>query len=347
MLKISVVIVTYNGKHYMKECLESLAKQTHLPLEVIVVDNNSSDGTVDFIKKNFPEVKLIENKKNVFFAPANNQGIEKALKNNPDYVFLLNQDTVCDRNCLKEFSKEAEKKDLVLSQSLLMHHPKTDLIQNSGNNLHFLGFGYSSNYKIKRKEISFSKDKLPSVTYGSGAALFIKTSFIKKHGGLDEKIFMYHEDTDISLRARMLGKDVKLIPQSIVYHKYTEAISNFRWYWSERNRFFILLRFYKLPTLVLLLPALIFMELGILFYSLVTGWFFTKIKSYFSILAYLPYNLKKRNKIQKQRNISDKKLADILTGKFNFEGFTHPLIKYIVNPILGIYWKIIRKIIQW
>ncbi len=346
MLKISVVIVTYNGKKYIKDCLKSLKKQTLPPFEIIVVDNNSSDNTSSFIKNNFDDVKVIENKKNVGFAKANNQGIELALKKDPDYIFLLNQDTVCDVNCLEELAYNAkENKDLVISQSLLMCHPKKEYIQTAGNKLHFLGFGYSSNYKIKKDEVNFKGT--PSITYASGAAMFLKASFIKKYGSLDEKIFMYHEDTDISLRARMLGKDVRLVPKSIVYHKYTEKISNFRWYWSERNRLFMLLRFFKIPTLILLLPAFLFMELGILLYSIFGGWFFQKIKTYLSFIFHLPHVLKQRKKIQNIRKISDKELSQFLTSKFNFKGFTHPLIKYVVNPIFGFYWKNIKKLIKW
>ncbi len=347
MLKISVVIVTYNAKEYIKECLESLKKQTLKPLEVIVVDNNSSDNTIDIIKRDFPEVSLIENKDNKYFAPGNNQGIELALKSNPDYVFLLNQDTVCEPDCLERLAQKAREKNLVLAQSLLMYHPETHLVQTAGNNLHFLGFGYSSGYKVAKEKFDFKKDKLLHPAYLSGAALLIKSSFLREYGGLDSKMFMYHEDTDISLRARILDILPRLVPESIVYHKYTENISNFRWFWSERNRFVILLKFYKLPTLILILPALLFMELGIIFYSIVSGWFFTKIKSYISWISILPHILKERKEIQKMRKTPDKKLAKLLTKKFDFEGFTHPLIKYIVNPILGVYWGLVSKIIFW
>ena len=158
---------------------------------------------------------------------------------------------------------------------------------------------------------------------------------------------LYHEDLDLCLRARFLDYDIKLVTEARLYHKYTEGIPKHRWYWSERNRLLTLLKFYKIPTLIVIFPAWLFMELGILAYSLAAGWFLLKIKSYFSILLQIPKTLIKRRKIQKTRKITDKDLVKYLEPKFEFAGFTHPLLKYVVNPVLGLYWQIIKKIIIW
>jgi hypothetical protein len=89
------------------------------------------------------------------------------------------------------------------------------------------------------------------------------------------------------------------------------------------------------------------MELGIIFYSLLDGWFFTKIKSFLASLTQISKTLKKRREIQKTRRISDRELIKGISAKFDFAGFEHPLIKYIVNPIFGFYWKIVRIFIFW
>jgi len=166
-------------------------------------------------------------------------------------------------------------------------------------------------------------------------------------GFLDKDLFLYHEDLDLCLRARFLGYGIKLVYQSQLFHKYTEGIPKHRWYWSERNRLLTLLKFYKLPTLILIFPVWLFMELGVLGFSLITGWFHLKIKSYFACLIQIPKTLLKRKKIQKTRKITDRDLSHYLEPYFNFAGFNNPLIKKIVNPILGTYWRILRKIIIW
>jgi len=348
--KIAVIIVCYNGREYLPDLLNSLENQTLKPAEIIFVDNDSKDDSVDYVRKNFSEVILIENKKNLGFAQANNQGIKEAFKNNPDFIFLLNQDTICDNNCLEELTRAAEKENAktFAFQPLVLCWPEKDKIQTSGDKFHFLGFGYSGGYKQPFNQVTKQlSNQVTDITYASGAAMFINAQALKEVGLLDEDLFMYHEDLDLCLRARFLGYNIFLASQSLVYHKYKAGVSPYRWYWSERNRGLTLLKFYKLPTLILIFLPWLFMELGVLGYSLRTGWFSLKIKTYFSALRLLPKTLIKRVKVQRTRKISDRQFSKYLEAKFNFAGFEHPLLKYLVNPIFGLYWKIFKKIIFW
>ncbi|MDD4995887.1 MAG: glycosyltransferase family 2 protein [Patescibacteria group bacterium] len=347
--KIAVVIVTYNGRKYISDCFNSLKKQTLPVSDIICVDNASRDETIEYLEKKFPESNLIKNKKNQGFAQANNQGIQMALQNNPDYVFLLNQDTICRKDCLEKLAEQAEKEkeNIFAWQPLIFCWPQKDLIQTAGDKIHYLGFGFCGDYKKSVNQLSVIKNQLPDITYASGAAMFINASALKKVGFLDKDLFLYHEDLDLCLRARFLGYEIKLAPTAIIYHKYTEGIPKHRWYWSERNRLLTLLKFYKLPTLILIFPAWLFMEIGVWGFSLLTGWFHLKLKSYFTCLWQIPKTLIKRRKLQKMRKIKDRQLAEFLEAEFSFAGFDNPIIKKIVNPILGIYWKIVKKIIFW
>ncbi|MDO9579725.1 MAG: glycosyltransferase family 2 protein [Bacteroidales bacterium] len=345
--KIAIIILSYNGQGYLPDLFKSLREQTLKPSEVVIVDNNSSDDSVDYIKKNFSEATLVVSKKNTGFARGNNIGIKKALENNPDYIFMLNQDTVCDKECLEILAREASSSgNLFACQPLIMCWPEKKLIQTSGNKMHFLGFGYSGDYKKEATDKVVQKlNRNPF--YLSGAAMFIDVNALKKIGLLDEDLFLYHEDTDICLRAKFLGYQMKLIPEAIIYHKYTEAISKNRWFWSERNRPLTLLKFYKLPTLILIFPLWFFMELGVLFYSLIDGWLITKAKSSIASCSLFSKTFKKRAQIQKTRQIKDREFVKNIEPCFNFAGFEHPLIKYIVNPVFGFFWKIIRFFIFW
>lgn len=346
--KIAVVVVVYNGRKYLSDCFYSLKKQTLLPEEVVCVDNNSQDDSVEYIRNNFPEFNLIVNKKNRGFAEANNQGIEMALQSNPDYVFLLNQDTVCKKDCLEKLAEQAEKeKENVFAwQPLILCWPEKDRIQTAGDKIHFLGFGYCGDFK-KPAEKGIVENLERNLTYASGAAMFINASALKTVGFLDKNLFLYHEDLDLCLRARFMGYQIRLAPSAVVYHKYKEGVSKSRWYWSERNRLLTLLKFYKLPTLVLILPAWLFMELGVLGFSLATGWFHLKLKSYLTCLFQVPKTLIKRRKLQRKRRISEREFSRYLEPEFNFAGFTHPLLEKVVNPVLKNYWNFVRKIIFW
>jgi GT2 family glycosyltransferase len=349
--KIAVVIPVYNGRDYLPDCLDSLNEQTYQPLQIIVIDNASTDGSAGFVNSQFTplalnsQISIIVNKKNLGFAKACNQGIEEAIRSEADYVFLLNQDTVCEKNCLEELCKAVEQdKNIFAAQALMLMWRNKNLIQTSGDRIHFLGFGHSGDYKL---DIRNSKLEIKDITYASGAAMFINAKVLKEVGLFDEDLFMYHEDMDLCWRARLLGYKIILASKAIVYHKYTEGIPPHRWYWSERNRTLTLLKLYKWPTLVLIFPPWLLMEAGALFYSLMTGWFTLKIKSYFSALSQLPKTLAKRSKIQKTRKTSDREMSNYLEAKFDFAGLEHPLLKYLVNPIFGIYWRVVRLLIFW
>ncbi|MBL7053626.1 glycosyltransferase family 2 protein [Patescibacteria group bacterium] len=354
--KITIVIINYNGLKYLPDCFDSLSQQTFLPIKVIVVDNNSIDGSRDYLKKwktSKFKFEIILNKKNRGFAEANNQAMIEDLnsRDSSDYIFMLNQDTVMDKNCLLELSSQASffsRKKIFAWQPLILCFSDKKLIQTSGDKIHFLGFGYSGDFKKPITEFLATKtSEFPSITYASGAGMFINTKALKQVGLLDKDLFMYHEDLDICLRARFLGYDILLNDKAIVYHKYTEEISNLRWYWSERNRQLTLLKFYKTSTLLLLYPLIWAMDTGVLFFSIFDGWGRLKIKSYFSCSLQIFKVLKKRKRIQGSRKINDKEFATLLESKFDFAGFEHPLIKYLVNPIFGFIWNILKKIIIW
>ncbi|MDA2936593.1 glycosyltransferase family 2 protein, partial [Patescibacteria group bacterium AH-259-L05] len=193
--KIAVIIVSYNGREFLPDCLYSLKQQALKPSQIIVVDNHSSDDTIPYIKENFSDVILIENKKNIGFARGNNVGISEALKKNPDYIFLLNQDTICDSYCLKELSVTAQTshKKIFAYQSLLLCWPEKEKIQTSGDKIHFLGFGHSGDYKKQYNNVTM-RQLNKDITYASGAAMFINVQALERVGLLDRDLFMYHED---------------------------------------------------------------------------------------------------------------------------------------------------------
>jgi len=347
--KIFVVIPYYNGREYLPDCFASLAKQTFLPEKIIVLDNHSTDGSQEElreIEQKYPSVKVVYNQNNLGFVGACNQGIELAIKAGADYVFLLNQDTICDQRCLENLLLTAEGHvDVFAVQALLLCWPRQDLIQTSGDHIHFLGFGYSGDFKQPANKYQHLEFK--NITYASGAAMFFSATAIQKVGLFDQDLFMYHDDLDLCWRARLLGYQIILAPQAIVYHKYTESIVKSRWYWSERNRTLTLLKFYRWPTLLLIFPAWLVMELGTLLYSLFTGWFGLKLKSYWSALRLLPKTIIKRRAVQKNRIVFDRQIAKVIDGQLNFAGLDNPLLRYLLNPILGFYWLVVNNIVFW
>jgi len=345
MPKVAIIVLIYNGLKYLPACFGSLKKIDYPKedLEIIAVDNNSQERTVDYLKKNFPEITLIESKRNLGYTGGNNLGLRYALKKNFDYFFILNHDTEVKANFLKELVSLAEKdKKIGILQPKVLLWPETDKIQTSGNKIHYLGFCYSGD--CYQKDYLFGEPK--EIAYASGSAMLVRREVLEKIGLFDEDYFMYHEDVDLGWLTHLAGYKIMVVPRAVVYHKYSFSRNKKKFFWMERNRFWVILKNYKIGTLILIFPAFIFMEIGLIFYSLVSGWFIWKIKSYFSALSGLNKVLKKRKKVQRERVVGDREFSRYLTGVVKFEDINNPVLS-LANIFFNLYWKIIKQLIFW
>ena len=344
--KIGIIIVTYNGSKYINSCLASVFDNGYAgDVAVFVVDNASYDNTVKLIKDNFPQVGIKKLEKNVGFAAGNNIGIKQALGVGCDYIILLNQDTEVDANWLENIIKTAqEEKDAAIFQAMLVLASDKTKLNNLGNALHFLGFGFVKNYQDDFSKYKYSRPL--EIGYASGAAMLIKKEVLEKIGLLDEKFFMYMEDMDLSWRARMLRYKIILAPGAVVYHHYefNKDKKNF-FYWNERNRWAVLLQNYSWRTLIILAPALFAVEIAMLFYSLIGNWFAQKIKSYFWILKNLGKVIQTRRSVQLTRKVSDREIVKKMDWQLKMPGNKNFILEYIISPVLFVYYKIVLMLI--
>ncbi|MDP2812459.1 MAG: glycosyltransferase family 2 protein, partial [bacterium] len=218
--KIVIIIASYNGNKYWPSLMSLLIKEKYsqFDLEVLVVDNNSSDGSADFLEKNYPQVKVIRNSINTGFVGANNIGYQYAKKIGAKYIYLLNQDTEVSPDFLLPLYEFAQKNSHFGSlQSKLRLWPDKDKLNTIGNAIHFLGFGYGVGLGVVDK----NDQKIKKINCASGAGEFLSMEALEEKGGLfDENMFMYLEDLDLGWQLSLLGRDNYFIPESIIYHKY-------------------------------------------------------------------------------------------------------------------------------
>lgn len=211
-MKVTIVIPNYNGKHFMEPCLSSLSEQTYKDFHILVVDNASSDGSIEYMEENYPDIELIKLQKNYGFSKAVNIGIQHS---RTPYVILLNNDTTVDTRYVEEMVKAIEKSPKIFSVSskmIQMYHP--ELIDSAGDLYTLLGWGVCrgcgrpiSNY-TKYDEI---------FTACAGAAIYRRSVF-DDIGYFDENHFAYLEDIDIGYRARIYGYYNMYCPTALVYH---------------------------------------------------------------------------------------------------------------------------------
>ncbi len=221
---IYIIIVTWNARKFIRECLASLSNQNTDDYGIIVVDNKSSDDTCQIVKEEFPEAILIRNDNNDGFAAGNNIGIDQALKLGARYVALLNQDTEVDGNYIKASLDYLEQNRNVGLASPIICFPQEKRIWFAGSKI-FRGMSILAHptskigTHINKKKILSDSDINNHADWIPGCSLFIRKEVIDKIGKLDDSFFMYGEDVDFSIRARLAGFQLGLIGGTIVTHK--------------------------------------------------------------------------------------------------------------------------------
>lgn len=211
MSKLTVIIPNYNGKHILKECFDSLENQ-NCSFEVVIIDNASEDGSVNYIETNYPEYTLITNNENLGFAAAVNQGIKYS---NTDYVFLMNNDVVLENNCLKTLLTCIEGEETIFAvASKMLQYTNKNLIDDAGDEYTILGWTKKMG-NGKPSELFDGGVEIFSAC--AGAAIYRKSVF-DIMGYFDENFFAYMEDVDIGYRARIYGYKCFYCPLAVVYH---------------------------------------------------------------------------------------------------------------------------------
>ncbi len=317
---ISVIILNWNGKKYLKDCFSSLQNQTYPNLEIILVDNGSFDGSVDFVNKLFPKVKTIKNEKNLGFAQGNNIGI-KACKG--EYVFILNNDTKVNRVCLEKMIEAAVKNPKIgMLAPKIVSFENPQLIDSLGLNIYFDGLA-RGRHRGKLDNNQYGKD----ILMPSAAAALYQKGMLNEIGLFDESFFAYCEDTDLGLRARLAGFSSVLVPEAVVWHHYSATFgkySELKAFLTERNHFWavfknfparmlILVPFYTIIRYVSLIQGAVIKKGPVSrFESSKLRLLLILIKAYGSAIKKMPSILRKRRIIQKNKKISAKEFYNLV-----------------------------------
>lgn len=318
---ISVIILNYNGKKFLNDCLSSLANQTYKNLENIFVDNGSTDDSINFVKNTFPGFLIIDNKINLGFAEGNNRGIKIA---RGDYIFVLNNDTVLQNDCIEKLVDFAKNNQAVgmLAPKILSINNK-NLIDSVGINIYPDGLGRGR----KRNEIDSGHKNQEEILCPSGCAAFYKKKMLNEVGDFDADFFAYCEDMDLGLRGRLANWKSFSVPSAIVYHHYSGTsgkFSPFKAFLAERNHFFVAIKNFPV-SLLLQLPFFTFKRYLYIAFGLSKkqgpaakfsqsklGLIFILLKAYCSFFYLLPKMIFKRTKIQKSKKISNNEFIGLI-----------------------------------
>lgn len=237
IVMILTIIVTYNGEKYIEDCLDSLLAQTH-SIDILIVDNASSDNTCSIVQNKYPTVKIINIGYNSGFAHANNVGIQYAIDRGYKYVMLINEDTISDNMLVENLLKYADEQTAV-TPKIYMNGSQTKLWYAAGK----IDFKTCEAVNCQ-KELA---DQVVEVSFMTGCCMFLHTEILRKIGLFDENFFMYYEDTDLSLR--MYENNIKMIfnPDAHLWHRLQgKTTKGYYVYYMERNKLFFLNKHKKL-----------------------------------------------------------------------------------------------------
>ncbi|WP_136516122.1 glycosyltransferase family 2 protein [Geomonas edaphica] len=251
-MRVSIIIVNWNGLIHLPECLDSLATQTFKDFEVIVVDNGSSDGSLDYLEGR-PEVRLVKLSENAGFADGNNTALPFA---RGAYLVTLNNDTKAEPDWLEKLVAVADAHpEAGMVGCRILSYREPEVVDSLGMAVCLDGMSRGDNRGRRFAEVAPAAD--PEILFPSACVALYRRAMIDEIGFFDGDFFAYCEDTDLGLRGRLAGWRAVLARDAIVYHKYSMtggALSPFKLYLVERNHFYAVLKNFPFP-LILLLPV--------------------------------------------------------------------------------------------
>ena len=246
---VSVVVVSYNRKALLTECLNSLHQHWGFYIETIVVDNGSSDGTGQMVIRDFPEIKLISNPQNLGFCEANNQGIQQALA---PLVVLLNNDAVAQPGWLSELIAPFEgNPQVAMVASKILQFEDPSRIDKVGHLIYWDGQNRGRGMgEMDRGQY----DQPQEVLWPDGCAAAYRRDAVLQVGGFDNDFFAYADDADLGFRLRLAGYRAWYSPTAVVHHHRGSTLGKtnpFRLHLIERNRVLLAVKLFPLPLLLL------------------------------------------------------------------------------------------------
>ena len=309
--RISVIVLNYNGRKWLGPCLTALSAQTRAPdFEIVLVDNGSTDGSLDYVRQRFPIVTVVENGRNLGFAGGNNAGARAA---RGALLAFLNNDTVPAADWLGRLHDVHETltpPTLVTSRIVLLDRP--DVIDSAGDGYLRVGGAFKHGHGARAEIVAGSRE----VFGACGAAFMIDREFFERLGGFDEDFFMVYEDVDLSYRARLAGARCFLAAEAVVRHAGSATLGtrspdavffgqrNLEWTWIKNTPRGLLLR--TLPAHAMYSAA------GVLHYVL-KGRGRAVIRGKLSALLGLPRVLAQRRALQNTSTVGTAAIDRVLT----------------------------------
>jgi len=362
--KVVVQILVYSEPLDLLDRLFSSLEKVDYPKdlwEIVVVNNHcpGHEGIAERITSHWvprsgtssPQIRFFPQQPNLGFAGGHARAAEEASALDPEFLYLLNSDALVDPGFIREAVAYADAHPMAgLVQSRIMLEQEPELLNASGNAMHYLGFGFSLGYRAKPNAEGLPEGETRPTFYPSGAGVLVRVAPLKAIGGLfDPAYFLYHEDSDLGWRMLLTGHDVAYAPKSVIFHRYEFSKSTMKFYWIERNRNANLLIFYRLRTLLLIALPWLAMEFGTMFFAVRAGWWKEKLRASAFYLRPSTWRWigERRRLVQRIRTKKDRDMLAYMVGDITNQDVENPLLSKVVNPLMRGYFSMLRAVVRW
>lgn len=242
--KIGIVIVNYNGEKYQNDALESIYKSTYKNFEVIIVDSASSDKSIELAKEKYPQIHFILQKENVGVAKGNNIGIKYAIDIlDVEYILLLNNDIILDKDTIDLLIRKAKRGTVTVPK--IYYYEPDNMLWFAGGKMYWNRgeSGHIGNFQIDSGQF----DVEGYIDYSPTCCMLLHRNVFEKIGYIDEKFFMYFDDTDLCVRLNNVGIKILFIPKAVMWHKVSSSgggmDSKVYVYYNFRNKFYFMKKY--------------------------------------------------------------------------------------------------------
>jgi GT2 family glycosyltransferase len=340
---VTVAVINFNGEDIIVETLSSIKRLNYPDLRVILIDDGSTDRSVELVRRGYPDVRIFEMGRNTKrLNMLRNIGIREATT---DLVFVTDNDVVFQPDCLKTLVEVMKSSgDIGLCTPRLMYQDEPEKIYTDASRLHYIGTSIS---RFRGTSVDM-KNALPESTAGGGIFLIDRGKAIET-GLFDEDYTLgWGDDGEFYYRMKIAGYKTLYIPEAICFHKAKEwsSLRHYRAYGQVRNRWHLLLIAYQLRTLIMIIPALIVYEIFLFLFMTMKGIPLLYFKGNIDVIKNLGSIMKKRKTIQATRKVPDREILTSGDMYISPALIQSPILKIgmrLLNGFFNVYWKIVKR----
>jgi GT2 family glycosyltransferase len=328
--RVSAIVLAWQAEPWLRRSVESLLASEKVDVDVVLVDNGCTTDDVDVLGE-LPGVLVVRPGHNLGYSGGCNAGVAAS---SGEYVALVNGDAVVEPTTLARLVEELQRPDVGIAAGAVRLSSDPDLLNSSGNVVHVLGLSWVGGFGERETRTA------PTDSAGAmGACLVTTRAHWDRLGGFDENYFAYHEDADLSIRTWRVGLRVVNVPDAVAIHRYEFGRNPGKFYLVERNRLMFVATLWGWRALLVLAPALLGLELGMVLLAWRQGWLPDKARGWAWLWRHRGHIAQRRRALERERTVPHRVWMRVLADRLDT-----PLIRVpgqaMLNAIMSAYWRL-------